>query len=233
MLNFDEIKNDTSKIYRILKEKNCFQETDFNERYLPQLHRNMLQFKNISTKLFIAKTKSKEFLNWYDQNIPKFQYDAYDFRLEIITLLCHHGLSTFELLKRFLLNTLNLSEINKKSNLSISKTSMLGDVVKAIKKIVFIKPKRIDELIDNEFRKTLAHDSWYLEDNYFKFRNTNGVDKQLSLNDVYFNVVKIWFVNKIISMRYTEDFYPESIELYDNNLGKIMDEVMPLYPDNP
>jgi len=233
MLDHDIVENDVSKIYRILYEKNCFHHTEFNDRYLPQLERNMIQFKTISTKLFIAKTKSKEYLEWYEKNIPQFRFEKRDFQLDIITMFCHHALSTFELLKRFLLNTLDLNTVNAKSNSSLSNTSMLGDIVKSIKKIVFIKQDRIDNLIDNEFRNTLAHDSWYLENDIFKFKNTKGVDRQLSLNDVYSHVIKIWLVNRTFSIRYTEDFYPEQIEMYESGLGKIMDEVMPLYPDNP
>lgn len=237
MIDFKEIENklenETSKIYTILKAKNCFQETDFNERFLPQLTRNMIQFRNISTKIFIGQTKSIEYLDWYKNNLPQFHFDEEDFHLEIITLLCHHGLSSFELLKRFLLYTLNLSEVNKKSNITLTKTSMLGDVVKSIKKIIFIKQDIIDELFNNEFRNTLAHDSWYLENNLFKFKDTKGIDRSLSMNDVYSNVIKIWMVYTMFTKKYTQDYYPECIEMYNDKLGKILDDVMPLYPDNP
>ena len=231
MINVDNIKNETTEIYKILNTKKCFQQTDFNSRYLPQLERNMIQFKNISTKLFIAQTKSKEYLEWHKRNIPQFQFNENDFHLEIITLFCHHALSTFELLKRFLLNTLDLNKINQNYNVNLTKISMLGDIIDAIKKIASIKPNVIDELMDKEFRNTLAHDSWYMEDGLFKFMNTKGINRQLSLTKVYSNVIKIWFVNKTFSTRYNEDYYPECIEMYDNGLGKIMDEVIPLYPN--
>jgi hypothetical protein len=82
-----------------------------------------------------------------------------------------------------------------------------------------------------EFRNTLAHDSWYLENNLFKFMSTQGRQHELSVNDVYHHVVKIWFVNRAITKKYTEDYYPEIVELYEKELGTIMNEAMPMYRD--
>ena len=115
MNDYERAESDIGKIYRILKEKNYFQESDFNTRYLPQLQRNMRQFQNISTKLVVAKLKPKEFVNWHNQNVPTLCYDESNFQLEVMTLLCQHGLSTFELFKRFLLNILDLEKINEKT----------------------------------------------------------------------------------------------------------------------
>ena len=232
MHDFKKIESDVSKIYRIINEKKCFQESDFNERYQPQLQRNMIQFKNISTKLLVVKSKSKEYLNWYKVNMPKFRFDESDFQLEVMTLFCQHGLSTFELLKRFLLNTMNLTEINTKTNSKLKVTSMLGDVVSVMKKITVIKNNQINDLINVEFRNTLAHDSWYFENSIFKFKNTKGISCQLSIDEVYSSIVRIWFVNKTFIEMYTKEYYPESVEFYNKELSTIMNEAIPLYPDD-
>lgn len=175
MNDYERAENNIGKIYRILKEKDYFQESNFNTRYLPQLERNMRQFQNITTKLTVAKLKPKEFVTWHNQNLPTLHYDENNFQLEVMTLLCQHGLSTFELFKRFLLNTLNLEKINKKTNSKLKATSMLGDVINSLKQILTTKTTQIDNLIDVEFRNTLAHDSWYLENNLFKFVSTKGI----------------------------------------------------------
>jgi|APSaa5957512535_1039671.scaffolds.fasta_scaffold04523_2 hypothetical protein len=232
MNDYERAESDIGKIYRILKEKNYFQESDFNTRYLPQLQRNMRQFQNISTKLVVAKLKPKEFVNWHNQNVPTLCYDESNFQLEVMTLLCQHGLSTFELFKRFLLNILDLEKINEKTNSTLKNTSMLGDLVNSLKKILTTKTNQIDNLIDVEFRNTLAHDSWYLDNNFFKFMSTKGRQHELSVNDVYHHVVKIWLVNRAITKKYTEDYYPEIVELYEKELGTIMNEAMPMYQED-
>ena len=218
MHDIEKVESEVSKIYQILNKEKCFQKSDFNKRYLPQLRRNMIQFKNISTKLSVAKLKSEEYLNWYKVNMPKFRFDESNFQLEVMTLLCQHGLSTFELLKRFLLNTMNLTEINTKTNSKLKVTSMLGDVVSVMKKITVIKNNQIDDLINVEFRNTLAHDSWYLENNIFKFKNTKGISYQLSINEVYSRIIRIWSVNKTFTEMYTKEYYPELVELYNKKI---------------
>ena len=232
-MNLDEIEKESSRIYTILKVENLFKKTDFNERYLPQLTRNMIQFRNMYRKLLIAENKLlPKYLKWYDENFSEFPMNESDFLLEILTLLCNHGLATFELFKRFFLNTINLELLNSKSNMNLNQRSMLGEIIKAIKKLEFIAPKKLDMVVDTEFRNTLAHDSWYLEGNQFKFKDTNGTDRYLSLEELHENIRKIMMAYKVISSKYGEDYEPESIEAYKNQYKKYMDNIIPLSPHN-
>ena len=232
MHDFEKVESEVSKIYQILNKEKYFKKSDFNGRYQPQLERNMIQFNNIITKFEVEKSKSKEYLNWYKVNMPKFRFDENNFQLELMTLLCQHGLSTFELLKRFLLNTMNLTEINAKTSSKLKVTSMLGDVVSVMKKIIVMKNSPIDDLINVEFRNTLAHDSWYLENNIFEFKSIKGISCQLSIDEVRSKIAIIWLVNKTFTEMYTKEYYPELVELYNKKLSTIMNEAIPLYPDD-
>jgi len=232
-MNADEIMKESEALFEIIKKAHCFQKTDFTSRYMPQLYRNMVQFRNLTRKIDITKKKLPEYLNWYKQNYPEMPMTQSDFMIEIVTLLCSHGLATFEFLKRFLLLTLNFQQLFFLTSASLGEFSMLGDLVnKGLAKLPNVNISSLKKLIDLDFRNALGHDSWYIEGMNWKYTEKGGLEVSIPINDMHKKIYTVFGVTSALSRKYLETYFPEYTDEYNNGLGKIMDEIMPLNPRN-
>lgn len=234
MLTKDEVESLSKSLFTILKVEDCFVKTEFHQRYGKQLLRNMHQFNNFNRVLQIAEHHLDEYIQWNNQTLPEMQMTQYDYLIEVITLLCNHGLATYEFLKRFFLETIDLELLNKKTGSNLHKGSMLGDFVKAISKLPNVNNKITDELIDVRFRNALAHDSWYLHDGALRYVETKTKNEIVYPYQLLHEKIQIIFgLFHIIKDQYFRTYFPEMVMEYEDDLGKLMDFIFPMYIATP
>ncbi|MGI0059895.1 MAG: hypothetical protein ACREBJ_09020, partial [Nitrosotalea sp.] len=164
MITRDSVVSLSKSLFAILKVENCFIKTEFHERHEKQLYRNMLQFNNLNRILEIGEHHLENYLKWNNQTVPNMPITKYNYFIELITLLCNHGLASYELLKRFFLETMDLDKLTKISGQQIRLDSTWGQLSTAISKLPNVSEQITTELFDIAFRNTLAHDSWYLHE---------------------------------------------------------------------
>lgn len=234
MITKNETYSLSNSLFTILKVENCFIKTEFHSRYGNQLFRNMHQFNNLNRILQIAEHHMDEYIQWNNETIPEMKINNYDLFIELLTLLCNHGLATYEILKRFFLETIDLESLNNKTKSRVKKHSTLGTLVDAICELPNVNEKIKNELFDIGFRNALGHDTWYLEKNLFCYVEPKSNQKiTLSLQQAHQRIECIFIFYWAISQNYTKLFFPEVIKEYDEEFKQIMDEVFPIYIANP
>jgi len=194
----------------------------------------MHQFNNLNRILEIGENHLESYLQWNNQNIPNMPITKYDHFIELITLLCNHGLATYELLKRFFLETLDLELLNSKTNSKIIKTSTWGTLTMAISKLTNVNEQISNELFDIDFRNTLAHDSWYLDEGSMRYvAPKNKKEIAIPYARLHEKIQLIFVFYHVMTDQYFRLYFPEMTQEYENGLGKVMDIIFPLYIASP
>lgn len=224
MLNTQEVEELSKSFFTNLKIMNLFKKTDFHVRYGNQIIRNHYQLNNITRREEIFKHHLENYLKWNNENLPHMPMKKFDYFIEFTTLFTNHGLATYESLKRFFLETLDLELINKKiakkPNDFLIPTSMWGNIARAIGKLPCVDPRVISDLFDVEFRNSLAHDSWYFENNFFKYLDMKRNIVELPLIDLPLKIRAIFGFYTFVTKEYFKEYYPEIIENDEINQKK-------------
>lgn len=231
MLSIDETVLLSKALYTILKVEGCFRKNDFRERYGNQLIRIGQQLNNLSRKLVITNNHMEEYLQLYNEKIPNEpQMTKWDAFIELNTLFCSFGLTHYELLKRFFIEVLDLEHLSSISKTRIGKTPTFGELVNIFKNLPNYSNK-MTEMLDNDFRNALAHDSWYLGNKNMKYIVNNKL-VQIPLSRIPQKINIIGAVYSTISNCYTEDFFPEYVEVYNKGLKDEIQKTIPLFGMN-
>lgn len=229
MLTRNEVESLSKSLFTILKVESCFIKTDFHQRYEKQLFRNMSQFNNLNRVLQTAEHHLDDYVQWNNQILPEMQMTRYDYFVEVVTLLCNHGLATYEFLKRFFLETMDLELLNKKTESRLHKGSMLGAFVESIAKLPNVNNKITDDLFDVGFRNALAHDSWYLHDGSMRYVEPKTKNEIVYPYPQLHEKIQIIFgFYHVITDQYFKTYFPEMVQMYEDGLGDIMDSIFPM-----
>lgn len=234
MLTKDEVISLSKSLFTVLKVEDCFIKTEFHQRYEKQLFRNMHQFNNLNRVLQIAEHHLDEYIRWNNQIVPEMQMTKYDYLIEVMTLLCNHGLATYEFLKRFFLETIDLELLNKKTESRLHRGSMLGTFVEAVAKLPSISSKITEDLFDVGFRNALAHDSWYLHDDAMRYVDPKTKNEVVfPYSQLHEKIQIIFGFYHVITEQYFETYFPEMVRAYKENIGEIMNFIFPMYTTTP
>lgn len=223
LLNLEETIKESNALYDNLKQQNIFIKSNLIERWGAQTQRNLIQFDNLMRRVKIAEKNIQNYLGWYKVYVPENPMNEAQFTMEAITLLCYQGLSIFEHFKRFLLLTIDLQKLNKIVNGRLTNHSTIGSLIEAITKLPNIDKNKINELFDMDFRNSLAHDSWYIEDEYWKYVKTDGQPVVLKFEELARKIEFIHGSASIIIIRYNQDNFPEIAQFYSDFNKKFKD----------
>ena len=228
MFTIDEIESLSKSLYTILRVEDCFKKTDFHERYGKQLLRIGKQFNNLNRKNEIGNNHLEEYLKWHNQKIPnESPMTKFDFFIEINTLFCSFGLTHYEFLKRFFIETLNLKLFRTKTKSKIKSVPTFGGLVKAFEDLPNFN-QEMKDMLDTDFRNALAHDSWYLEDNEMRYMTSKRKLIQIPIAKIPQKINTIVGVYSTITKCYFEEFFPEILNQYAD-LKNSINDYFPLY----
>lgn len=218
MLTINEIERRTESFFTVLKVEELFVKMPFHERFGNQLTRNMIQFNNLMRKFEVGDNKLEDYINWHNQNIPDPPMSKTDFTLE---------LTTYELLKKFFNEVINIEKLNQitEPRTPLKKTSTLGTFLKSFYKLPNLNTEELEELFDIGFRNALAHDTWYLDSKGLRYLD---MDKLILIefSSIERKIKSVYGIYSLIVRWYTENFFPEVMESYDE---KTVNDLFPLY----
>ncbi|MGI0060232.1 MAG: hypothetical protein ACREBJ_10745 [Nitrosotalea sp.] len=226
-MNLEETVKECNDLYDILKLQDLFVKSNLIERWGAQTFRNLIQFNNLNRRVKIAEKNLPDYLAWYKKNIPENPMDESQFTLESITLLCYQGLSIFEHFKRFLLLTMDLQKLNKLVKGKLTNHSTIGSLIEAITKLPDVNKKIVNELFDIDFRNSFAHDSWYIEEEYWKYVKPDGESIILKFDELARKVKSLHANASIIILRYNQDNFPQIVEMYNELNKKFKNTLLP------
>ena len=211
---------------------NLFKKTDFHERYGNQIVRNHLQLNNLIRRFEIGEYHLENYLEWNNAYIPTMPMRKIDYIIELTTLFTNHGLATYESLKRFFLETLDLEKLNEITKEKIHSTSTWGSLSRAISKIPCVNQKVITDLFDVDFRNALAHDTWYFEDISMKYLDMKGNVVTVPFKVLVPKIHTIFGFYNFTTNDYFEEYVPELIEQY-TKMEEKMNKDIPIFEPTP
>lgn len=230
-LQLQEVESLSKSIYTILKVENLFQKSDFHERYAKQLFRIGEQFNVLRRKEQITNDFSEEYIKWHNEKAPDLPMTKNECLVEITTLLCSFGLTHYEFLKRFFIETLFLDKLQMETSVHIGKTPTYGTLIKSFQKLTNYNQK-MNELFDVDLRNALAHDSWYLENTGLQYKNFDNKIITISYTELPLKITTIGGAYTFITSNYFKDYFPDIVQLYDGIGSKRINEFFPLYGMN-
>lgn len=231
MLESNEVEILSKSLYTILKIEDLFKKSDFHERYAKQLFRIGQQFNNLRRKEYITSNHTEEYLKWNSQKTPDYPMTKHECLIEITTLLCSFGLTHYEFLKRFFIETLLLDELSNKTGIDIGKNPTYGTLVKAFRKLPNYDEK-MNIMLDEDLRNALAHDTWYFEGTKMEYRNFKNQIIEISPTKIPQKINTVLIAYTVITTKYFQDFFPEIVEFYDKIGSRKINELFPLYGMN-
>jgi len=231
MLTVNEIETLSKSLYTILRVEDCFKKSDFHERYANQLFRIGVQFNNIQRKKEITNNYLEEYLKWNTEKASDLPMTKYDCLVELTTLLCSFGLTHYEFLKRFFIETMILDRLGSRTGIKFSTRVTYGTFVKAFEKLPNFD-KRMNEMLDEDFRNALAHDTWYLDENGMKYANFKKEIIAIPFSKIPQKINMIGITYTIITKNYFQDFFPEMVKIYEKVGSKEINKLFPLYGMN-
>lgn len=214
-----EVITFAKSMFTVLKVEDLFIKSPFHERYFHQLTRNMIQFNNLMKKFEIGDNSLDSYLEWHAKNTPEPMMTRFDFRIEITTLLSNHSLATYEFLKRFFLQVINLVLLNSKTKSKIKTTSTLGSILEAVSKLPNINPESLSKFFDIDFRNALAHDSWYLDLDGMRYLNPDNSLILIPYSKLQEKSSIIIALYSTITSEYFKIYYPEVVQYYEKEGG--------------
>lgn len=214
MLNSKEIEQLSKSFFTNLKIMNLFKKTEFHERYGNQIIRNHRQLNNLVRRFEIGEHHMENYLKWNNEHIPTMPMTKFDYTVELTTLFTNHGLATYEALKRFFLETIELEKLNEITKERIHSASTWGSLTRAISRVPCVDQRVITELFDVDFRNALAHDTWYFENNSLKYLDMKKNIVTILFKDLVPKIHTIFGFYVITTQNYFEAYFPELKEQY-------------------
>lgn len=209
-----------------------FKKSELHERYGNQIIRNHYQLNNLTRRFEIGEHHLENYLKWNNDNIPHMPMTKFDFIVELTTLFTNHGLATYEALKRFFLETIDLEKLNEKTGERIHMGSTWGHLANAISKLPCVNQIVITDLFDVDFRNALAHDTWYLENASMKYLDMKRNIVTIPFVSLVQKVKTIFGFYSVTTNEYFKGYIPEIIEDYPK-IEKILNEVIPIFEPTP
>lgn len=220
-------------LFTIIETEKLFIKSPFHDRYYYQLTRNMIQFNNLMKKFEVGDHNLEGYLEWHAKNTPDPPMTRFDFRVELTTLLTNHTLATYEFLKRFFTQVIDLDNLNSKTNSKIKVTSTLGSILIAISKLSNVNKELTDKFFDIDFRNALAHDSWYLDLDGMRYLDPDNNLTLIPYSNLQEKTSTVFALYTTITNEYFKNYYPEVIQYYENEGGdKEANAIFPLYGMN-
>ena len=228
MLEVAEAKTLSKSLYTILKIEDLFQRTSFQEKHLRQLNRISHQFNTINRKIRITNNHVEDYIKWNSEKTPEHPMTENECFIESVTLFCSFELAHYELLKRFFLEALLLDKLGNKTNKTINAKSTYGTLVKSFKALPNFDTK-MHEMLDEDLRNALAHDTWYFEDNQMRYNNFSNELVKIPITQIpqKFNIILAAY--STITRNYYEDFESDMIKIYKTIGSKKINEGFPLF----
>ena len=144
---------------------------------------------------------------------------------ELTTLLCNFGLTHYELLKRFFMETLIR---NKLGTTRIKQNTTYGTIVKSFELLPNFDIK-MREMLDNDLRNALAHDTWYFTENHLMYKNLKNELVQIPFARIPQKINTIIEVYSVITSSYWRDFERDAVRAYNIIGSKKINKIFPLY----
>ena len=218
----NEVRALTKALYVRLKRQGLFKEWVEGKNYPEKLERMRHQLNILSRKREIIQNYLSEYMQWNMEytNLPM---PVDECLVEFTTLYCNCGLVHYEALKQFFLRALHIDKLNVKQHYTY------GQIVKSFEKLSGFDP-RMSEMLDNDFRNALAHDTWYIKDDSFMYSHVR--DDKLVKIPIYdipekINTILILYVE--IKKKYTKDFSPDVVKNYETRGRSEVNKEFPIY----
>lgn len=220
----------SKSLYTILKVENLFKKTDFRERYGQQLLRIGAQFNNINRKKEITNNYLDEYLKWNTEKVPDPPMTRFDCLVELTTILCSFALTHYEFLKRFFIESLDLILLFSKTNMKYYPRPTYGSLVKSFENLPNFD-KKMNDMLDEDFRNALAHDTWYFDKDGLRYNNLKQEIITIPFGEIPKKINTIVIIYSVITNNYYQDFFPGIEQQYQKERKEI-NKLFPLYGMN-
>ena len=238
MLDLAKTQTLSKSLYTTLKVGDFFKKSNFHERYQYQIIRLGYQFNTLSRKYNIAKNYGIEYLSWINNRTLEPPMTTVDFSIELSTLLCSFGLAHYELLKRFLLEVLDVNKMYKacmpKNSTKRSRNQeriTYGQLVNLLQECPNFTTEML-EMLDVDLRNALAHDTWYFSNNQIAYMNLRKQTINISFEKFPQKIFIITQAYTTISNCYMKDYESDTVETYNKIGSKEFNKIFPLYGMN-
>ena len=230
-----ETENLAGSLYMILKREGWFK-TDLSKilerytkldekRYKLRQERMLTQVNMLQRKLAILDNDNfNSYLDWNNQHVD-WGITKEDVFVEFVTLFCHMGLVYHETLKRFFIHTLHKNKL-------VTKNSYItyGAIVQSFNKNLVGFTSNMNKMLDKEFRNSLAHDTWYFDDNveFFSYSTSEQTKVSIPFYEIPMKIISIMQTYETITDKYYKDFMPKNMKYYEVFEGPAMFNDVPL-----
>ena len=222
MFEGNEVRALAKALYIIIKKQGLFKEGVIKKNYDGQIERMGHQLNILSRKRDILQNHLQEYVKWNSEHTLKPPMTENECLVEFTTLYCNFGLVHYEALKRFFLHTLHIDMLD------IHPTSTYGAIAQSFKKLSGFDP-RMSEMLDNNFRNALAHDTWHIRNSWFMYHIRDDKLVKIPISDIPTKIHAIGAVYVEITEKYTKDFTPGVIQDYEAMGRSEVNKRFPLY----
>ena len=228
--NLDETIALAESLYNILKAENLFKKAITGDDRVFRIDRLRHQLNILARKECILENHMEEYIAWCNSKTLAPPVTKAELLIEMITLWCNYGLVHYELLKRFFLAALNVEQLPT-LNRKITTRSTHGAIVKSFELLPNFTSK-MAEMLDNNLRNALAHDSWYVESNQFTYKSKDKHLIRMSFQVTIQKLKNIGQTYSTIHQCYMQDFMPEILQDYEEIGQTNVDKMFPIYGMN-